>query len=125
MDEVVSFCKSRGFVFPGSEIYGSVGTGYDYGPLGAQLKKNLQDLWWRDFVERRADSVGLESAIIMNPRGACDARCAPAPEANEISERLEKALCLEDAAIPCWGHLPGCCCCSCSQNSEAPLPAIQ
>lgn len=77
MDEVVSFCKRRGFIFPGSELYGSIGTGFDYGPLGAQLKKNIQDAWWKDFVERRPDCVGLESALIMNPRGAWGARaCA-------------------------------------------------
>lgn len=69
MPELVSTCKHRGFVFPGSDLYGSVGTGYDYGPLGAQLKKNVQDLWWKDFVERRDDCVGLDSCILSNPRG--------------------------------------------------------
>jgi hypothetical protein len=68
LDEVVSFCKRRGFIFPGSELYGSIGTGYDYGPLGAMLKKNVQDAWWRDFIERRADCVPIESALLMNPR---------------------------------------------------------
>lgn len=68
LDAVVAYCKRRGFVYPGSELYGSIGTGYDYGPLGAQLKKNVQDAWWRDFVERRADCVGVETALLMNPR---------------------------------------------------------
>lgn len=64
----MSFCKRRGFIFPGSDLYGSIGTGYDYGPLGAALKKNIQDAWWRDFIERRPDCVPLESALLMNPR---------------------------------------------------------
>ena len=68
LEEVTAFCKRTGFIFPGSELYGSSGTGYDYGPLGVALKKNVQDAWWRDFVERRADVVGLESAVLMNPR---------------------------------------------------------
>lgn len=68
MDKLVAYAKQRGFVFPSSEIYGAVGAGYDYGPLGVQLKKNIQDRWWRDFVTRRADCVGLDSAIILNRR---------------------------------------------------------
>jgi glycyl-tRNA synthetase len=69
LEEIVSFCKKRGVIFPGSSLYGAIGTGFDYGPLGAQLKKNIQDLWWKDFVERRPDCVGLESSLIMNPKG--------------------------------------------------------
>jgi len=65
-DQLVSFCKQRGFVFAGSEIYGGLANSFDYGPLGAQLKKNIRDCWWRDFVERRTDCVGFESAIISN-----------------------------------------------------------
>jgi glycyl-tRNA synthetase len=64
----VSFCKRRGFIFTGSELYGGIGTGYDYGPLGAALKRNLVDAWWRDFITRRPDCVGLETALLMNPR---------------------------------------------------------
>lgn len=68
LEDVVALCKRRGFVFPGSDLYGSVGTGYDYGPLGVALKRNLSDAWWRAFVERRPDAVGIETALIMNPR---------------------------------------------------------
>jgi glycyl-tRNA synthetase len=64
----VSFCKRRGFIYPGSELYGSIGTGYDYGPYGAQLKKNVQDAWWRSFVERRPDCVGIDAALLSSPR---------------------------------------------------------
>lgn len=67
MEEIVSLCKRRGFIFTGSEIYGSIGVGYDYGPLGLALKKNVTDLWWKDFVKRRSDCVGIETSLIMNP----------------------------------------------------------
>src|SRR5437868_1807806 len=68
MEKVVSLCKRRGFVFPGSEIYGGLANSWDYGPLGAQLKKNIKDEWWKRFVERRDDVVGIDAALIMNPK---------------------------------------------------------
>lgn len=68
MDKVVSLAKRRGFVFQSSEIYGGTGSVWDYGPLGAQLKKNIKDLWWKKFVTMRDDVVGLDSAIIQSPR---------------------------------------------------------
>jgi glycyl-tRNA synthetase len=67
MDKIISLCKRRGFIFPGSEIYGGLANTWDYGPLGSQLKKNIKDLWWKTFVERRLDMVGLDAAILMNP----------------------------------------------------------
>lgn len=68
MDKVVSLCKRRGFVFPGSDIYGGLANTWDYGPMGAQLKKNISDAWWKFFVLDRDDMVGLDAAILMNPR---------------------------------------------------------
>ena len=68
MEKLIALCKRRGFVFPGSEIYGGLANSWDYGPLGAQLKKNIKDEWWRRFVERRGDMVGLDAAVIMNPK---------------------------------------------------------
>lgn len=68
MDKVVSLCKRRGFIFPGSEIYGGLANTWDYGPYGVSLKKNVKDIWWKYFVEDRDDMVGLDSAIIMNPK---------------------------------------------------------
>ncbi len=68
MEKVIALCKRRGFVFPGSEIYGGLANSWDYGPLGAQLKKNIKDEWWRRFVEHRDDMVGLDAAVIMNPK---------------------------------------------------------
>ncbi|MEW5805489.1 MAG: glycine--tRNA ligase [Patescibacteria group bacterium] len=68
MDKIVSFCKRRGFVFPGSEIYGGLANSWDYGPLGVELKNKIKNLWWQKFVLSRDDMVGMDGAIIMNPR---------------------------------------------------------
>lgn len=68
MEKVVSLCKRRGFVFPGSEIYGGLANTWDYGPYGAALKKNVKDIWWKVFVDDRDDMVGLDAAILMNPK---------------------------------------------------------
>lgn len=68
MEKIVSLCKRRGFVYPGSEIYGGLSNSWDFGPAGAELKKNIKDLWWNTYVRRRDDIVGLDSTIIMNSR---------------------------------------------------------
>jgi glycyl-tRNA synthetase len=68
MEVVVSLAKRRGFVFPSSEIYGGMGGFWDYGPLGVELKNNVKAAWWRAMVQLRDDVVGLDSAIVMNPR---------------------------------------------------------
>jgi len=68
MDLLVSLCKRRGFVFPGSEIYGGFANSWDYGPYGAELKKNIRDAWWNRFVRMRDDVVGIETPVIMNPK---------------------------------------------------------
>lgn len=68
LDQIVSLCKRRGFIFPGSEIYGGLANTWDYGPYGSQLKKNVKDLWWKTFVQERDDMVGLDAAILMNPK---------------------------------------------------------
>ena len=68
MEKIVSLCKRRGFIFPGSEIYGGMANTWDYGPYGAELKKNIADAWWKTFVQKREDVVGLDSAIITNPK---------------------------------------------------------
>jgi glycyl-tRNA synthetase len=66
MEKIVSLCKRRGFVFPGSEIYGGLANSYEYGPAGVELKKNITDAWWQYFVRSRADMVGLDSSIILH-----------------------------------------------------------
>lgn len=68
MEKIVSLCKRRGFVFPGSEIYGGLANSWDYGPLGVELKNNIRDWWWRRFVQQRDDMVGIDAAILMNPK---------------------------------------------------------
>src|SRR5271155_5182145 len=68
MDKIISLAKRRGFVFPGSEIYGGLANSYEYGPAGGELKSNLQDEWWRVFVRERSDMVGLDSSIILHPK---------------------------------------------------------
>src|SRR5258705_13825387 len=67
LDTIVSLCKRRGFVFQSSEIYGGLGSAWDYGPLGVELKRNVKHLWWRDNIQLREDMVGLDAAITMHP----------------------------------------------------------
>ncbi|HBL52232.1 MAG: glycine--tRNA ligase [Candidatus Blackburnbacteria bacterium RIFCSPHIGHO2_02_FULL_39_13] len=68
LQKVVSLAKRRGFIFPGSEIYGGLANTYDFGPLGNALKRNLSNYWWNNFVERREDMFGLDSSILMSPK---------------------------------------------------------
>ena len=67
MDKIVALCKNRGFIFPGSEIYGGLANSWDYGPLGVEFKNNVKKAWWKKFVQECKYNVGLDSAIIMNP----------------------------------------------------------
>ncbi len=68
MSKIVSLCKRRGFVYKGSEIYGGLANTWDYGPLGVELMRNLQDAWWDFFVHKRADILGMDTNIFMNPK---------------------------------------------------------
>ncbi|OGK25450.1 glycine--tRNA ligase [Candidatus Roizmanbacteria bacterium RIFCSPLOWO2_01_FULL_37_12] len=68
MDKIVSLCKRRGFIYPSSEIYGGIAGFWDYGPLGVELKNNLKSEWWKSMVYEREDVVGLDAAIVMNPK---------------------------------------------------------
>jgi len=68
MDKITALCKGRGFVFAGSEIYGGLANSWDYGPLGVELKNNVKRAWWQKFVQENPYNVGLDSAILMNPR---------------------------------------------------------
>jgi len=115
MEKIAALAKSRGFVFQGSEIYGGLQNSYDFGPLGAQLKKNIKDLWWRTFVENRADIVGLDANIIMNTKvwkasGHLKnfndklVECKNCHERQRVDElESDSGKKLEDAACPnCW-----------------------
>ena len=68
IERLVSLCKQRGFVFPSSEIYGGLNAVYDFGPLGVRLRKNIRERWWRRMVDLRDDAVGIETAVLMNPK---------------------------------------------------------
>jgi glycyl-tRNA synthetase len=68
IEKIISLCKQRGFVYPGSEIYGGLQNSWDYGPLGVELKNNIKQLWWNNFVRQRDDIEGLDAALIMNPK---------------------------------------------------------
>ncbi len=67
MEKIVALCKTRGYIFPGSEIYGGLANSWDYGPLGVEFKNNVKRAWWQKFVQESRYNVGLDSAIIMNP----------------------------------------------------------
>ncbi len=68
MEKIVAFCKGRGYIFPGSEIYNGLANSWDYGPLGVEFKNNVKKAWWKKFVQESEYNVGLDSAIIMNPK---------------------------------------------------------
>ena len=68
MEKIVNLAKQRGFVFPGSEIYGGLANTWDYGPLGIELKNNIKKAWWQKFVQESPHNVGLDAAILMNPK---------------------------------------------------------
>ena len=67
MDKIVALCKNRGFIFPGSEIYGGLANTWDYGPLGVELKNNVKKAWWKKFVQESPSNVGMDYSILMNP----------------------------------------------------------
>ena len=67
MDKIVALCNNRGFIFPGSDIYGGLANTWDYGPLGVEFKNNVKKAWWRKFVQESPDKVGMDCAILMNP----------------------------------------------------------
>ena len=68
LEDIVSLCKRRGFIFPGSDVYGGMAGTWDFGPLGVMLKKNIMDAWWKFFVEDRDNIYGIDAAILMNPK---------------------------------------------------------
>lgn len=111
MEKIVSLCKRRGFIYQGSEIYGGLAGTWDYGPLGVTLKKNIENLWWRQFVDSRRDMYGIDSAILMNPKvweasGHVSGFSDPLVECKKCKRRF-RADHLEDAsACPaCKGEL--------------------
>src|SRR3712207_9133794 len=103
IDTIVSLSKRRGFVFPSSEIYGGLGSSWDYGPLGAELTKNIKDAWWRWMVHERDDMEGLDSSIILNRAvwkysGHEDTFSDPLVDCRECKTRLRADKLEADAA---------------------------
>ncbi len=102
MDLLVSLAKRRGFIYPGSEIYGGFANSWDYGPYGSELKKNIKDAWWTRFVTGRADVVGVETPIIMNPRaweasGHLETFSDPLVDCKKCKKRFRADHLLEEA----------------------------
>lgn len=109
MEKIVSLCKRRGFVFPGSDIYGGLKGTWDLGPLGVALNNNIKREWWRMFVDEREDMYGLDAAILMNAKvweasghtgaGFCD----PLVEDTKTGERYRADHLLKDVGVPAEG----------------------
>ncbi len=101
MDKIVALCKGRGFVYPGSEIYGGLANSWDYGPLGVELKNNVKRAWWKKFVQESPYNVGLDSAILMNPEtwvasGHVGGFSDPLMDCKECHERFRADKLIED-----------------------------
>ena len=101
MEKIVAFCKNRGYVFPGSEIYGGLANTWDYGPLGVELKNNIKKAWWKKFVQENEYNVGLDAAILMNPQtwiasGHLGSFSDPLMDCRECHERFRADKLIED-----------------------------
>ena len=101
MEKIVALCKNRGFIFPGSEIYGGLANTWDYGPLGVELKNNIKKAWWKKFVQENRYNVGLDAAILMNPQtwvasGHLAGFSDPLMDCRECHERFRADKLIED-----------------------------
>ena len=103
MDKIVALAKARGFVYPGSEIYGGLANSWDYGNLGVEMKNNIKKAWWKKFVQENPYNVGIDSAIIMNPQtwiasGHLGSFSDPLMDCKECHERFRADKLIEDYA---------------------------
>ena len=103
MEKVVSLCKGRGYVYPGSEIYGGLSNTWDYGPLGVEFKNNVKKAWWKKFIQESPYNVGLDAAILMNPQtwvasGHVGGFSDPLMDCKECKARFRADKLIEDAA---------------------------
>ena len=110
LETVVSLCKRRGFIFQSSEIYGGIGSLYDYGPVGVELKRNVKDQWWKSMVRDREDVVGIDASILMHPNvwvasGHVDSFTDPLAECHECHRRHRSDLLETDECPDCGGEL--------------------
>ncbi len=104
MEKIVAFCKGRGYVYAGSEIYGGLANTWDYGPLGVEFKNNIKKAWWKKFVQESPYNVGLDAAILMNPQtwvasGHLGGFSDPLMDCRECHERFRADKLIED-----WCH---------------------
>ncbi|MHB1314888.1 MAG: glycine--tRNA ligase [Christensenellales bacterium] len=104
MDKIVGLCKGRGYIFPGSEIYGGLANTWDYGPLGVEFKNNVKKAWWRKFVQESPYNVGLDAAILMNPKawvasGHVGGFSDPLMDCKECKARFRADKLIEDYAL--------------------------
>jgi len=111
MDKIVSLCKRRGFIYQSSEIYGGLASCYDYGPLGAELKRNIKNFWWKWMVQRRSDIVGLDASILMAPRvweasGHVESFTDPLVDCKQCKHRFRADIIGDNQRCPdCGGEL--------------------
>ena len=112
MDKIVALAKSRGFVYPGSEIYGGLANTWDYGPLGVELKNNVKKAWWQKFVTEDPHNVGVDCAILMNPQtwvasGHLGGFSDPLMDCRECHERFRADKLIEDFCAEKGMEIPG------------------
>jgi glycyl-tRNA synthetase len=110
MEKLVNLCKRRGFVFPSSDIYGGLGSTFDYGPLGVELKRNVKEAWWREVVQARSDVLGLDAAILMNPKtweasGHLQNFTDPLVDCKSCKSRFRADHLVSDRCPECGGEL--------------------
>lgn len=108
MEDIISLAKRRGFIYPGSDVYGGLSGTWDYGPLGVALKKNILNLWWKMFVDERDDMFGIDAAILMNPKvwqasGHADTFTDPLVEDLETKQRFRADHLIKDAGYSADG----------------------
>ena len=108
MEKIVSLAKRRGFIFPGSDVYGGLSGTWDYGPLGVALKRNIMNLWWSMFVDGRDDMYGVDAAILMNQKvwqasGHVDTFIDPLVEDLETKQRFRADHLIKDAGYSAEG----------------------
>jgi glycyl-tRNA synthetase len=108
LEDIVSLCKRRGFIYPGSDVYGGLSGTWDYGPLGVQLKKNIMQMWWKMFVDDRDDMLGVDAAILMNQKvwqasGHVDTFTDPLVECSNCHNRF-RADKVDIKKCPSCGH---------------------
>ena len=104
MDKMMSLSKRRGFMFQSSEIYGGLGSTWDYGPLGVELKRNVKEAWWRSVITERDDMVGLDAAILMHPKvweasGHVENFSDPLVECKKCNSRFRQDHLLEETGV--------------------------